>query len=136
MTPDITHAETAMNKQPFGLYKPIDPFSSESKVQTLPKDFEERFENEFVKGVHGLLWVTREDANKIKRFLVKELSLAHQAGKSAGKAEEREQIANDFGEFRKISPTDILGRVKWSKTLRYYLLPHTKYKEGDDDCTI
>jgi len=48
------------------------------------------------------------------------------------RAEERERIADEFGDFRMIIK-GWLGIIKYGRTLRFFLLPHTKHKKGDDE---
>jgi len=48
------------------------------------------------------------------------------------RAEERERIADEFGDFRLVAK-GWLGIIKYGRTLRFFLLPHTKHKKGDDE---
>jgi len=48
------------------------------------------------------------------------------------RAEERERIADEFGDFR-LMAKGWLGIIKYGRTLRFFLLPHTKHKKGDDE---
>jgi hypothetical protein len=45
-----------------------------------------------------------------------------------------EQIIEDYGDFRPIIETGrgIFKKREVGKTLRFYLLPHTQHREGDD----
>lgn len=49
--------------------------------------------------------------------------------------ETKEAIVEEFGEYRLIKKFG-LGLIKYGRTLRFYLSPHTKHKEGDDDFTF
>lgn len=46
--------------------------------------------------------------------------------------EEKNNIAEKYGDFRIVRKWG-LGLVKYGRALRFFLLPHTKHKEGDDD---
>jgi len=48
------------------------------------------------------------------------------------KAEERERIVDEFGDFRMMAK-GWFGMIKYGRTLRFFLLPHTKHKKGDDE---
>jgi len=61
---------------------------------------------------------------ELKIFLADELAKA--------RAEERERIADEFGDFR-LMAKGWLGIIKYGRTLRFFLLPHTKHKKGDDE---
>ena len=47
----------------------------------------------------------------------------------------KEEIVSKYGDFRPILKWG-LGLVKYGRTLRFYLLPHTKHTEEDNESTI
>ena len=47
----------------------------------------------------------------------------------------KEEIVSKYGDFRPIVKWG-LGLVKYGRTLRFYLLPHTKHTEEDIESTI
>ena len=64
----------------------------------------------------------------IQEVVVEELAQA----RAEGAREERERIADEFGDFR-LMAKGWLGIIKYGRTLRYFLLPHTRHKKGDDE---
>jgi len=64
--------------------------------------------------------------------LISDLVVLVDQARAESAKEERERIADEFGDFRMMAK-GWFGMIKYGRTLRFFLLPHTKHKKGDDE---
>jgi len=70
-----------------------------------------------------------------KQVIVDAVSAALNRQREDMEKEFKEEIVSKYGDFRPIVKWG-LGLVKYGRTLRFYLLPHTKHTEEDIESTI
>lgn len=72
-----------------------------------------------------------EDAKRTKQQVKEQLLALFQSHEAQIKQELKGEIVKEYGDFRKYEK----GK-KYSKTLRFYLLPHTEHNEEDGESDV